>query len=225
MSVTICIPYYERLPLLMRTLESFEKCGYYDKGITVSLVDDGSTKDPIPTSVSKRDGISVCYLPKKTKWMNASVPLNLAVRKAEGDVILLQSPETYHPEPIIDTMLGCLKDPKDVVLSNVAAENNRHHKWYIHPVHRPAKYWFCCMLRKEFFWSLGGFDEGYRAGQGHEDNDFCLSVDLAGGKWVWSNTTAVHVCSRRPLRPGHKHGRKRFEERLTNLGLPPDYQS
>lgn len=212
--VAICMPYYERLERLRQTLSSFEDAGYYDENIGVSIVDDGSIEEPVPKEIADHPNITVSYLPQKNGWKNPCVPLNLSVKQVESKVVLLQSPETYHPESIIPKMKMLLETPQEVVLSQVQVVGQKGMEWYAHPEHRPLKYWFCCMLYRWFYDSIGGFDEGYREGQGFDDDDFVLRLDQAGAEWVWAPTTAIHVKDRRKHRlPPIHANRSRFNDK------------
>ena len=44
--------------------------------------------------------------------------------------------------------------------------------WYSHPVYRPVLFYFMAVMKKEYFWKLGGIDEDFRYGWGYEDTDF-----------------------------------------------------
>jgi len=92
--VSIILPYYNRKPLLLKTLQSFEYF-YHNKDIEVIIVDDGSSEEHrldghqfnIKTKIIRienKNGINPCY------------PYNVGVRHSSGDILILSSPETFH---------------------------------------------------------------------------------------------------------------------------------
>lgn len=92
--VSIILPYYNRLPLLINTMRSFEHF-YIDKDVEVIIVDDGSSDEhrldnrefKIKTKIIRienKNGINPCY------------PYNVGVRHSSGDILILSSPETFH---------------------------------------------------------------------------------------------------------------------------------
>ncbi len=92
--VSIILPYYNRLPLLINTMRSFEHF-YIDKDVEVIIVDDGSSDEhrldnyefKIKTKIIRlenKNGINPCY------------PYNVGVRHSSGDTLILSSPETFH---------------------------------------------------------------------------------------------------------------------------------
>jgi len=190
------MPYYERWDKLQWTLETFVGSGYRGENIDVSLCDDGSTVEPIPLEWSWDEGIQIgiSWLPKKPGWQNPCVPLNQAVRQSDGELVLLQSPETWHETPCAKIMREHIKDDKDVVLAHVKSLGYVEQKlWHAHPEHRPKRYWFCQMMTRKFYDEIGGFDEEYRNTVGYEDDDFEKRLTDAGANWIWcEDAIAVH---------------------------------
>ena len=45
--------------------------------------------------------------------------------------------------------------------------------WYSHSKYRSAPLYFMALMRKEFFWAIGGIDEEFRYGTAYEDTEFC----------------------------------------------------
>lgn len=201
--ISVCMPYFERKDALLSTLESFKSCGYFSAAspvkIEVSICDDGSKEEPLEESPL----YTLTTLPKKDLWLTPCVPINAAVRASNGPVIVLQSPETYHPEPVLYQMADMLEHYKDTVL--VACMNTAHGKknrWYAHPDYKPNKYWWCQTLTRRFFEEIGGFDEAYRMYRCGEDNDFAIRLSDAGARWKWLE--GVHVVHGWNMRAVHK---------------------
>jgi len=65
--------------------------------------------------------------------------------------------------------------------------------WYIHPVHRPTPLPFCASLTRSNMEKLSGYDERFKFGVGHADDDFVRRVgDLGLQKVVVAQPLAVH---------------------------------
>lgn len=167
-------------------------CGYFHDTL-VSICDDGSIEEPARNSIFFGKFI-LHELPPKSVWSNPCIPLNISVRNTSSSMILLQSPETYHPYPIIHLMSDLIDHPKKIVLCPVRCDGHRKLPWYAHPVLRPVRYWFCQLMTRQFFDEIGGMNECFRKMQGYEDNDFVKRLDKAGAKWEWlTDHYVVHV--------------------------------
>lgn len=158
----------------------------------MSVCDDGSITEKARDS-KFREFFSLTELAPKTVWRNPCVPLNRAVRATDSELILLQSPETYHPAPVLSVMLDRMENKRTVVLCPTRCIGQKRMPWYAHPVHRPVKYWFCQLMTREFFEEVGGMNEQFREGQGYDDDAFVLALDRAGAVWRWADGEVVHV--------------------------------
>ncbi len=162
--------------------------------LEIIIVDDGS---PEPPEIG--DGfpwpVRLVTLPPKPHALNPCVPLNRAVARSKGEIIVLTGPEVIHRARILAVMrdkLGQL-GPKGYV--GAACWGGQW--WYCHSTLMPAPetvgrtkmpegaaLHFCSMLYREFFDDVGGFDEQYRDGQGYEDNDFLWSLHKYGARFA-----------------------------------------
>ena len=180
LKVTICIPYFERLGPLEKTMDSFCGAGYFRErfpyAVDISLCDDGSIQQPIPEQWNKYP-VFVDRLPPKHDWRNPCVALNAAVANClETDVLLLQGPEAYHLGDVITPMVKMLGPSKrhNTVLGPIRGKRV--------PVKAP--FWWCQMLHLSMFEAIGGFDETFRKGKGGEDTDFYNRLLLAGANFM-----------------------------------------
>ena len=118
--VSICMPYYERLDKLHRTVMGFKNLGYFDGDLKVelSICDDGSKDEPLTIEHLEDWGIPfiLSHLPVKNEWMNPCIPFNKAVNQSTGGYILLQDPETVHRVPILRSMINAIPLPIHTVL-------------------------------------------------------------------------------------------------------------
>ncbi|MHC4621509.1 MAG: glycosyltransferase family 2 protein [Planctomycetota bacterium] len=227
-SIDICMPYFQRLAALEETIISFIEHGYFaDPGLEVrlSICDDGSISEPVLDTwveglIGGDDIHIVSYLPQKDHYLNPCLPLNRAVARGWGDYILIQSPEVRHDTNLLEPMARVLSDnPKAVVLAPVkeAAPRNSAKGWVVHPVHRPKKYWFCQMMRRDLWEAAGGMDERFRNGRGWDDNTLVARLERAGAKWHWLNPDeywATHTAI-----PGKKEAMKTSEDKNRALFL------
>jgi len=203
--VSICIPYFERGPEFTRTLWSFIECGYFSPDsplkIEVSVCDDGSIDEPVRDLAVLQEIPSGCLrlteLPEKTEWKTCVTPMNTAVGASTAPLIVLQSPETYHPKPAIYHMLQLMEDERSVVTSPTRAPDDPRMKkfdyWYTHPVIRPVHFWWCQMISRPLWEEVGGFDEAYRVGRAMEDVDFIYALKKAGAKMIWADDKEAYT--------------------------------
>ena len=215
--ISICIPYFDRAEVFNRTIKSFLDAGYWDKcplEIELSIVDDGSTKEPISSVEMLKEvpprRVVISVLPEKTEWRNPCVPLNKAVRQSSSHVILLQSPEIFHEGAILIKMAEKMKVYNDIILSLVKSDKGI---WYEHPKHNPRKFWFCQLMSKKLFREIDGLNELYRDGGAFEDRDFSRRLTEAGANWMWAeDCLAIHLGKSQVVRkntPNEKLYRRR----------------
>lgn len=197
--ITICMPYFERLERLKKTVTSFISSGYFRGGshcsVGLSIVDDGSIDEPCAVylkEIGAYINIRHSALPPKKMWKNPCVPINRAARQTSSPLILLQSPETYHPKPVVEGMANLMTTYKDIILCPTRATNHKGIEWYAHPDIRPVKYWFCQLMSRDFFEEVGGFDESFREGHSYDDDDFADRLSNAGAQWRWFNGEVIH---------------------------------
>lgn len=174
--ISICMPYWNRPGEWARSKATYAK-QYPDLKLEFSICDDGSR---VPLRDTQDPSERIIALPPKDHALNPCVPINLAVRNATNDVIVLTNPETEHRERVLDKMLEALTGPNDYVATG--CRDTMHGAVYAGPgrnmkeclVPPGTHYHFCVMFHRELFERAGGFDEEYRDGHGYDDND-----------WLW----------------------------------------
>ena len=97
--ISIVIAYFNRKDQLLMTLESIKKSNYLNKEIII--VDDNSREDQkVEAFINRFKGnldIKVITITEKEKtWVNPCIPYNIGIKKAQGDIIVLQNPEVMH---------------------------------------------------------------------------------------------------------------------------------
>ena len=87
----------------------------------------------------------------------------------------------------------------------------------------PAVTAACCVLRRDVFLKLGGFDEAFR--NGYEDVDFCLRAHAQGFRhFVANRSTIYHHISASPGRKQHEEENLRLFQERWQTRLTTDYQ-
>ena len=97
--ISIVMAYYNRKEQLIQTLKSILASSY--KNIEIIIVDDNSRLDQRVSSfiddISGHLDIRVITISEEQKtWTNPCMAFNIGLRKASGDIIMLQSPEVLH---------------------------------------------------------------------------------------------------------------------------------
>jgi hypothetical protein len=203
--VSICMPYFERGPETEATLQSFIERGYFDPdselSIEVSICDDGSIDEPVRDleawRVIPENRRILTELPKKDCWMSATTPINRAVSASRAPFIVLQSPETMHPTPIVPAQIRLMRSVLDVISAPTKTPNDHRMKrtryWYAHPKYRPAHLWWCQMFTRELWDEIGGIDDRYRQNRGWEDIDLLYSFMAAGANFQWTDPKTAYA--------------------------------
>ncbi|WP_291103372.1 MULTISPECIES: glycosyltransferase family 2 protein [unclassified Flavobacterium] len=203
--ISVVTAYFNRRKLLIRTLDSMNS-NYGTIDFEFIVVDDGSEEEERLEDLQQiYPFLRIIRLEKSDKWYsNPCIPFNRGFEAAKGDKIILQNPECYHFDNIlqyVDTHLnaneylsfGCYsldkKNTDDDLLfferDHVASliENNAHIVqtdgglgWYNHSRYRPSSYHFCTAMMTSDLVDLGGFDPRYALGHGYDDDEFVFRV-------------------------------------------------
>lgn len=196
---TIVMAYYNRRTQLIKTLESINKQNTTNLDIIVvdDVSDDIHKIDDINELFPKLD-INVIVIEKKDKnWINPCIPFNIGIRKATGDIIMLQNPECMHVGNVIETIRNKITDKNylcvqtysfnkeltekldiDISVSDLyrlpqnASGDSFTLGWYNHKIYRDVFYHFCSAIKKSNMDRLNGFDESFKDGIGWDDAEF-----------------------------------------------------
>lgn len=203
--ISIITAYYNRKELFYKTLRSIAKFEYSEPFEFIA-VDDGSTEDErIEDLTEEFSFLKVIRLEKKDKWcQNSCIPFNEGFRHAKGHKIIIQNPECYHFNNVIEFTEQSLKDgeylsfgcfaldkeitdrypnyyPENVISDCIAHPSLQNSTvegniWYNHSVLKPHAYHFCVALTKKDLDRLQGFDELLSLGIAYDDNEFVRRV-------------------------------------------------
>lgn len=184
------MPYWNRPRELTRSMEAYSK-QYPDLQMEFSICDDGSIHELTDVPAER---VKITRLPQHLNALNPCVPINVAIRQASNDVIVLTNPEVEHREGVLWSMLQKLQGPNDYVMAGcieattgariagegtpLAPAGGRL------PIPPGSDLHFCVMFHRELFERVGGFDESYRTGLGCDDNDFVWSLHAAGANFI-----------------------------------------
>lgn len=203
--ISVVTAYFNRRKLLIRTLNSMNT-SYGTIDFEFIVVDDGSEEEERLEDLQQIfPFLRVIRLDKSSKWYgNPCIPFNRGFEEAKGDKIILQNPECYHFDNILEYVathlktndylsFGCYSlDKKNTdsdelffdrenILSLIA--NNSHIVqmdgglgWYNHSRYRPTSYHFCTAMMASDLVDLGGFDPRYALGHGYDDDELIFRV-------------------------------------------------
>ncbi len=210
--ISIVMSYYNRLPQLRYTLQTFLKSK--NKNFEVIIVDDFSDEINSLKEVHKEFPtlnlvvIQMSDLVKNKNYCNPCVPYNVGFKKSQGDKIIIQNPECCHQGDVISYVDSNLK--KNTYLSfhcwacsrpdlkelhqgksiSVGVEQGKA-RWYNHGTIRPVAYHFTSAITKEDLRDLNGFDESFSQGFNYDDTEFVeriknkgMSIDFVSDPYV-----------------------------------------
>jgi glycosyltransferase involved in cell wall biosynthesis len=206
MKLSICMAYYNRKQLLFTTLKSFLLTKTDFKDFEVIVVDDASNEENALTQDMFNTfpfPIKLFSITKDEKWWySSSIPINISVRNAWGENIIIQNPECIHVGDIIShTIETCTQEnylsyhcysandirTQKILNLEIPSEINikdaiypLDNSWYNHRIYRPAAYHFLSALKKTHFTEMGGFDIRFAKGVAFEDDEFIYRIMLKG---------------------------------------------
>ena len=124
MKISIATTYYNRKEHLFATLRSIQLSNFNKRDLQVVILDDGSGPEH---ELKKEDlnhwGIEiklVRILPEKKTWENPSIPFNICFQHCDGDIIIIQNPESIHVGDVLSHVAENLK-PNDYFSFNTFA--------------------------------------------------------------------------------------------------------
>jgi len=203
--ISIVTAYYNRKTLFHKTLYSIARFQYSEQ-IEIIAVDDGSRDEERIEDLQKEFlFLKVIRLEKSEKWyQNSCIPFNEGFRHVKGDKIIIQNPECYHFDNVIEYTFKNLKDkdylsfscfaldktttdsyevsyPENIVktcISNpeLPTSSVNGNFWYNHSQYKPEAYHFCVALTKKNLENLQGFNEALALGIAYDDNELVKRV-------------------------------------------------
>jgi GT2 family glycosyltransferase len=193
MTTSIVISTFNRNPQLHQTLASIRRQRFDGE---IIVVDDGDLRHGYPSAkfVSENFGARwiPCRRPASQSFRNPSLPNNIGIRAASGEIVILQNAECRHDDPETIQKLTALVTPANAVFARVIAlqEDGTQGMLYCGK-ENPRPYFFCGAIRGLWLWRLHGFDEDY-TGAGYDDDDLADRLAGAGVEFVFSDVKVTH---------------------------------
>jgi GT2 family glycosyltransferase len=126
------------------------------------------------------------------QYRNQARPLNVGIRAAKGDVIILQNAECKHMSPSVVNDLVSQATDSNCVFARVIQINQDGSRGQVYcGEENPRPYFFCGAIRREHFLKLRGFDEDYQ-GYGYEDDDMADRLHRSGVEFEFTDIEVHH---------------------------------
>jgi len=193
---SIIMTAYRRADLLANTLESIYRQTFKD--FEVIVVEDGDDGGAI-RQLCERYGLR--YFQRKNRpdvlFSNPAIPTNIGIRRAEGEVVIIQNAECLHHSPeLIEALTAPHRTEKNLaVFASVSARSpdGTHWHWYVHPEKdcRKRPFFFCGSVRREHIWRVQGLCEALPA-YGYDDDILALQLQRIGVKFCFPGDIIAH---------------------------------
>lgn len=209
MKVTVCIVTHARPALLRNTLRSIVEqdwCVGFPP-FEILLVDDGdetgSLRAVFDEFPHRTCSFSMNYLRRNNRkpelgWANAAVPLNMAIKAASGDVIVMHSGDVMYTSPtdlfmLLKPLLNLNATIRTVSLATcekIGEADGVHYTVHARS-QRNLLYTFGCAFNRAWAIQLGGIEESYE-GWGHDEEDFARVMLKQGAQVNWLDVLTHH---------------------------------
>jgi len=191
--VSIIVPARNEERNIRRCVESLLEQSY--SNFEVIVVDDGNDDETV--SVCKQ--FSVEYLkvgrPQSPVYRNPALPMNMGLRKAIGDIVILQNAECKHVDPDTIEKLVSQVSGENAVFARVISMGQDGKPVKAYPIYcgkeNPRPLFFCGAVKRHWFEKLRGFDEDY-INVCYEDDDFADRLKKEGVRFVFTDVEVHH---------------------------------
>ena len=208
-SISIVMAYHNRLDLLLQTLYSIEKQNY--NNLEIIIVNDNSPdEDELKKEINNLNNLNIKIIDitekEKGDRKNPSYVFNKGFKECNGEIIIIQNPESYHVGSIIDFVNINIKkreyivfsafninsiennniflniDDKtyDSILSKKEFTENNDYIWVQHPYYINNKYHFCSAIYRNDLDNINYFDNEYNNGYCFDDDDIVFKIEYNG---------------------------------------------
>jgi len=212
MIASVIIPSYKRSKLLEKGLESLsqQKSNY---PFEVIVLNDGVIDETEKVCNKYKDKLNIRYIftghrnISKDVWRVPGFSINVGVKQADSDIIILSSPEIFYMEKdIIERILTPLlnnskllvipygkNDVYGKILQALKAGSPIDFSMYHKLRHNlPVFLPFCMGMRKENFVDIGGYDEDF-TGYCWDDNDIIDRLIMSGCNYHQIQSHIIHL--------------------------------
>lgn len=195
MSVSIVMTTFNRPRQLLNTLTSISKQFPYPDLIPapeIVVVDDGT--DDRTAGICHSFNVKYIKLnrPVSDQYRNQARPMNVGIRAATGDVVILQNAECKHMATNVVASLTSLVTDSNCVFTRVIQVNDDGSRGVVYcGPENPRAYFFCGAIRRDWLVKLRGFDEDYQ-NYGWEDDDMADRLQRSGVEFVFTDIEVHH---------------------------------
>lgn len=205
-SVSIVMAAYRRPIQLAQTLNSINNQSY--PSLDIIVVEDGDNRDGTSDICSALGARYICRRnrpdPAAVPFSNPAIPLNMGIRAATGDILIIQNPECTHHGPMIQNLVDNLLQATATtpghtgspaaIFAAVSArdEHDRHAAWLTHPEYSPRPFFFCGAIHCSTMLRTRGFDEDYLYA-GYDDADMAERLANEGHRFVFLDDSVAVV--------------------------------
>lgn len=141
------------------------------------MVEDGVNRDGTEDVCRDRRVTYICRHRRSdaatVPFSNPAIPINMGIRAAHGEILILQNPECTHQGRVIQTLVDNLlaitttsvshPGSPAAVFAAVSARDSggSHISWLTHPDHSPRPLFFCGAIHRGIMIHIRGLDEDY----------------------------------------------------------------
>lgn len=205
-TISVVIATYRRPVPLANTLDSIRYWRY--PNLEIVVVEDGDNRDGTEGICRYHSARYICRRsrpdPSVVPFSNPAIPLNIGIRAATGDILVIQGAECTHQNPVIKMLVDQLLSitvttpehagsPAAVFASVSALNESGHHvAWLTHPEHSPRPFFFCGAIHRSIMMHIRGFDEDYLY-VGYDDADMAERLTNEGHRFIFIPPTDAIV--------------------------------
>jgi len=224
MRISLIITSFQRDHLLRLTLPNIVNQRRADE---IIIINDGTPDGT--EQIAKEYGCNYIFTGQRNvnnamKWRVPGYALNIGVRSATGDIIIISCAEMYHIGDLINqisipVMKGTLslgipegKDDSGEYLDCISRTNKHYSDLYDRAKDLNVKLPFLFAMRRSIYMEIGGYDEDF-TGQAYDDNDFVGRLLAYGCSYKQTKAQCVHLYHKRSYRNRNRNSLK-YNERL-----------
>ena len=215
--VSVIMPTYKRLHILDFVLQSYLDNVKTDLEWELVLLNEAEENENLNSLIKKYKilGIPINYIHSgKTKqnienWRVPGFSLNIGVKKAKGNILILTSADVYQVDNCLDDISKKVEDKKiiipqgkddlgDFLLSLPFKKEQDKYEVYNNITRRlNTNLPFYMGVTKQDFFEIGGYDENM-SGHSFEDNDFVRRLLWNNCQIIQTENKVVHLYHERP---------------------------
>lgn len=195
-TISIVITAFRRHMLLEQTLRSIRMQTRQPDQIVV--IEDGADEGHTER-VCKQAGLPVEWYARANRpalsYSNPAAPKNMGIKKATGDILIIQCGEVKYetPNDIANLAAPVETHPNVSMIATCKALNpdGSFEKWYAGPERSVTWFLdFCQAVRRDKVLAIGGFDQNFKA-YGFDDDDFSYRLQKSGVEYRWAENVVT----------------------------------